>query len=123
MFAKARRANEVFRLIRIHSPAYLRVFHCDLNTFRDELVRASAGLIIGAVAGLLFVSFLSVAILISAWGTQLRLVTAWGVVAAWLAIAIAGLLYARRALRSPVPFATFTQLLQRDLAAIERDDP
>lgn len=123
MVAKARRAREVFRFIRINSPAYLRVFHSDLRTFRDELVRTSVGLIIGAVAGLLFVSFLSVALLVSVWETKLRLVTAWGVSAGWFVIAIAGLAYARRALRAPPPFANFTQLLQRDLSAIERVEP
>jgi hypothetical protein len=123
MVAKARRAREVFRFIRINSPAYLRVFHSDLNAFRQELVRTSLGVIIGAVAGLLFVSFLCVALLVSAWDTKLRLVTVWGVTAGWLVIALAGLVYARRALRGPMPFATFTQLLQRDLAAIERAEP
>ena len=123
MVAKARRAREAFRFIRINSPAYLRVFHSDLNAFWHELIRTSVGLIVGAVAGLLFVSFLSVAILVSAWETKLRLVTAWAVTAGWLAIALAGLAYARRALRAPIPFANFAQLLQRDLEAIERAEP
>jgi hypothetical protein len=123
MVAKARRARGVFRFIRINSPAYLRIFHSDLNSFRDELVRTSVGLIVGAVAGLLFVSFLSVALLVSAWETKLRLVTAWGVTTGWLVIALVGLNYARRALRAPMPFATFTQLLQKDLAAIETAEP
>jgi hypothetical protein len=123
MVAKAQRAREVFRFIRINSPAYLRVFHSDLSTFRDEFVRTAAGLIVGAVAGLLFVSFLCVALLASAWDTKLRLVAAWGVAAGWLVIALAGLSYARRALQAPVPFAKFTQLLQRDLAAIEGTEP
>jgi hypothetical protein len=123
MVEKARRAREVFRFIRINSPAYLRVFHSDLHTFRDELVRTSVGLLIGAVAGLLFVSFLSVALLVSAWDTKFRLPTAWGVSVGWLLIALAGLVFARRALKAPAPFANFTQLLQQDLAAIERVEP
>lgn len=122
MFEKARRPREVFRLTRIQSSAYPRVFHCDLNTFRDELVPALAGLIVGPVAGLVFVSFLSPAVLVSARETQLRFVTAWGVVAGWLVIAIGGLIYAGRPLRSPMHVATFTQLLPLDLAAIERDE-
>src|ERR1700676_4687011 len=109
MLAKARRTREVFRFIRINSPAYLRVFHSDLDTFRNELVRTSAGLIVGAVAGLLFASFLSVALLVSAWETKLRMPTAWGVAAAWLLVALGGLGYARRALRAPMPFANFIQ--------------
>jgi hypothetical protein len=123
MVAKARRAREVFRFIRINSPAYLRIFHGDLAAFRDELVRSSVGLMVGAVAGLLFVSFLCVALLVSAWETKLRLVTAWGVTAGWLFIAILGLTYARRALQAPMPFANFAELLQRDLEAIERAEP
>jgi hypothetical protein len=114
MVAKARRAREVFRFMRVNSPAYLRVFHSDLNTFR---------LIVGAVAGLLFVSFLCVALLLSAWDTKLRLIAAWGVAGAWLVIAIAGLTYARHALRAPMPFANLTRLLQQDLAAIEGAEP
>ena len=121
--AKARRAREVFRFIRINSPAYLRVFHSDLRAFRVEFVRTSMGLVIGAVAALLFVSFLSVALLVTAWDTKFRLPTAWGVSVGWLVIAVAGLAYARRALKAPPPFANFTQLLQQDLAAIERVEP
>ena len=56
-------------------PTYV-VFHSDLNTFRDEHVRTSVGLIVGALAGLLFVAFLFVAVLICAWESKLRLVTA-----------------------------------------------
>jgi hypothetical protein len=120
MVAKARRAREVFRFIRINSPAYLRVLHSDLHAFRDEFARTAVGLIVGAVGGLLFVSFLSAAVLVSAWDTKLRLAAAWGVSAGWLAIALTGLAYARRALRAPPPFANVIQLLQQDLAAIER---
>jgi len=123
MVARARRAREVFRFIRINSPAYLRVFHSDLNTFRNELVRTSVGLIVGAVAGLMFVAFLSATLVVTAWETKLRVVTAWSVTAGWLVVAVVGLAYARRALRAPVPFANFTQLLQRDLEAIERAEP
>jgi hypothetical protein len=120
MIAKARRAREVFRFIRINSPAYVRVLHGDLRAFRDEFARAAAGLIIGAVAGLLFVSFVSAALLVSAWDTRLRLVAAWGVSAGWLVIALAALAYARRAVRAPAPFANLIHLLQQDLAAIEK---
>jgi hypothetical protein len=118
--AKARRAAEVFHFIRINSPGYLRVLVGDLHTFRDEFVRAAAGLIVAGVAGLLFISFLSVALLVSAWDTKLRLAVAFSVSAAWLVIALTGLSYARRALNAPPPFANLMQLLQQDLATLER---
>ena len=120
MLAKARRAREVFRFIQLNSPMYVRVFRLDLQAFREELVKTSVGLLIGAVAGLLFVAFLSIALLVSAWDTHLRIAAAWTVCAGWAAIALCGLAYARRAVSVPVPFANLTELLQRDLAAIEK---
>jgi hypothetical protein len=122
MMDEARRARGVFRFIRLNSPVYLKVLDSDLHAFRDELIRASAGLVVGAIAGLLFVSFLSAAVVISAWDSHSRILAAWSVTAGWLAIALAGLNYARRALRAPVPFANLTRLLQKDLAAIERGE-
>jgi hypothetical protein len=122
MMTEARRAREVFRFIRMNSPGYLRVFHADMNSFWDEMIRVSAGLLVGAVAGLLFVSFLSVAFLVSAWETKLRLPVAWGIASGWLLLALFGLIYARRALRAPRPFANFTKLLQKDLDVIEKTE-
>ena len=75
------------------------------------------------MGGLLFVSFLCVALLVSVWETKYRLLTAWGVSAGWLLIALAGLGLARRSLQAPAPFTNVIQLLQQDLAAIERADP
>jgi Putative Actinobacterial Holin-X, holin superfamily III len=123
MLTEARRAREVLRYMRTNSPAYLRVFRSDLHAFWSELIRTLAGLMIGAVAGLLFVSFLSVALLVSAWDTRLRLLAAWGLAGGWLLIALIGLLFARRALRAPLPFINFTQLLQKDLELMERSEP
>lgn len=119
MMDEARRARGIFRFIRLNSSVYLKVLHGDVRAFRDELIRASAGLIVAAIAGLLFLSFLSAAVMISAWDSHSRILVAWVVTAGWLAIALAGLNYARRALRAPIPFANLTRLLQRDLAAIE----
>ena len=120
MLAKARRAREVFRFIRLNSPMYVRIFRLDMQAFREELIKTFAGLLIGAVAGLLFVAFLCIAVLISAWDTKLRIAAAWTVCAGWAVIALGGLAYARRAVSVPVPFANLTELLQRDLAAIEK---
>jgi len=97
MVATSRRAREVISFIRIHSPAHLQILHSDPNAIRDELVRTSGGLIVAAVAGVLFLSFVSVALLVSAWESRFRLITAWGISAGWLVIALAGLVCARRA--------------------------
>ena len=103
MAAKARRAREMSRLVRIHPPACLRVIRCDLKSFREALVRAYFGLLVRVDTGLLFVSILSVAVFIRASEAQLRLVTAWAVVAGRLLIAIAGPIYADALRRHPCP--------------------
>jgi hypothetical protein len=120
---EALRARAALRFLRINSGAYLRVFHRDFRTLREEFVRTSVGLLIGAVAGLAFISFLCLALLVSAWDTKFRLIVAWGVTAGWLVIAVAGLNFAGRALKARLPFANLTRLLQQDLAAIERFEP
>lgn len=121
MLMKVKRAREVFRFVQLNLPAYLRVLHDDFSVFREELIRTSVGLLIGAVGGLLFLSFLSIALLVSAWDTSLRLGMAWSICVGWAGLAGVGLLYARQALRAPVPFSNITQLLLHDLAAIEKD--
>jgi len=47
----------------------------------------------------------------------------FGAVAGLLFVSFLSEVHARRVLKVPIPLADFTQLLQQDLAAIERPDP
>ncbi len=111
--AKGARTPRCFASSESILPPIFGCFIAICTSFGTSSSDAAVGLVVGGVAGLLFVSFLSAAVLASAWDTKLRMTAAWRVTAAWLVIALAGLTYARRSLRAPPPFANLMQLLQR----------
>jgi Flp pilus assembly protein TadB len=118
---RVRHARRVFSDMQIKSPTYLRVFHQDVIHLREELLRSAVGLSVGASAGLLFVGFASMATLVTVWDTRARVAVAWALTLAWAIVAASGLGYARRALRAGKPFPNFIPLVQRDLAALEKE--
>jgi hypothetical protein len=52
-----------------------------------------------------------------------RVLTTWLVCGGWGAVAAAGLLYSRRALSGPAPFANLARALLHDLEIIEAQGP
>jgi hypothetical protein len=127
MFGKVHRVRSVVRFVRDRVPHYGPLITDDLHHFRDELVRATVGAGVSAVAGLIFVCFLSVAVIVTAWDGNHRLLVTWLVCLVWAVLAVAGLSYARRAVVSaPRPFRLVSAAISRDyarlLAALEGDE-
>jgi hypothetical protein len=121
MFTEIRRVRRTWNLINGRLPEFLRVLHLDLASFREELVRAVAGAILGAVGGFLFIGFLSVAVIVTAWDTPHRILAAWLICLSWAALAVLGLSYARRTLRGPLPFGRVSAELLRDIGQLRKD--
>ena len=123
MFKRVRRVRSVLNFVRDRVPHYGPLITDDLHHFRDELVRATVGAGVSAVAGLIFVCFLSLAVIVTAWDTQHRILVTWLVCLVWAGLAVAGLSYARKALSGPAPFRLMTAAISRDytrlLAALE----
>jgi hypothetical protein len=124
MFGKVRRVRSVVHFVRDRVPHYGPLIADDLHHFRNELVRATVGAGVSAVAGLIFACFLSLAVIVTAWDSNHRLLAAWLVCLAWAVLAVAGLSYARRAVVSaPRPFRLVSAAISRDytrlLAALE----
>jgi riboflavin transporter FmnP len=114
----------VVHFVRDRVPNYGLLITDDLHHFRDELVRATVGAGVSAVAGLIFVCFLSLAVIVTAWNTNHRLLVAWLVCLVWAVLAIVGLSYARTVVVSaPRPFRLVSAAISRDyahlLAALE----
>jgi hypothetical protein len=118
MFTEIQRAKRVLEFFEERAAGYVRVGHDDCIAFRIELIKSVAGAGIAATAGLLFVCFTTVAVLVSAWESEHRILVAWCLCAAWGAIAAAGLAYAGRALSGPPPFGNVTAELLRDLSMV-----
>jgi hypothetical protein len=86
--------------------------------FRDEIVKASVGASIAAVAALFFACFLSVAVIVSAWDGPHRTGVAWALCGGWGVLALGGLWYARRAVSGPPPFQLIAGALARDYTSV-----
>jgi len=112
--------------LRERLPYYAPLARQDAHEFRDEIVAATVGAGIAAVAGLMLAGFVSVAVIVTAWDGSHRIMAAWLVCFAWAVIAITGLLFARRALTGrPQPFRHVSAALTRDyghlLVAVENE--
>jgi hypothetical protein len=123
MFQKVRRVRSVLNFVRDRVPHYGPLIKDDLHHFREELVRATVGGVVSAVAGLIFACFLSLAVIVTAWDTDHRVLVAWLVCLVWAGLAVVGLSYARKAVSGPPPFRLMTAAITRDyghlLAALE----
>lgn len=118
LFARLRRTRETLRILETHAPTYIRVMHSDLCDFRQELIKTIVGAAIAAAAGMMFIAFCSVAIIVTMWDSQSRSVIAWVVCGTWGVFAVMGVGLAVRALRGPVPFAKLTTVVLHDLATL-----
>ena len=126
MFGKVRRVRSVVHFVRDRVPHYGPLITDDLHHFRDELVRATVGAGISAVAGLIFACFLSLAVIVTAWDSHYRITAAWLVCLAWAILAAVGLRYASKALSGPRPFRLLSAAVARDygrlLAALDGEE-
>lgn len=118
MFAKLARARLIAAFSAQRLSDYSQLLRVELSEFRYEIIRAVAGYVILGIAGLLCLAFLSVAIIVTAWDSDARTLTAWLVCLAWALLAIAGFAYAQNALKPPQPFATLNDEISQDLQLI-----
>ena len=123
VFGRIRRVHGTLKFIHSRTPDYIRLARKDVTEFRHELLEALLGVGVGAAAGLFFMCFLSVAIIVTVWDSPYRVLTAWLVCGGWGAMAVAGLLYSRRGLSGPAPFANLARALLHDVEVIEAQGP
>ena len=119
VFGRIRRVHGTLKFIHSRTPDYIRLARQDADAFRREMIEVLVGLGMGAAAGMFFLCFLSVAVIVTAWDSRYRVLTAWLVCGGWGILAMAGLMYSRRMLRGPVPFENLTRALLHDLQVIE----
>jgi len=118
MFRRVHEVKSILEFLRERAPHYGPLARDDLHRFRDEIVKASVGASISAVAGLIFACFLSVAVIVSAWDSPYRTAVAWVVCGGWGVLALGGLWYARKAISGPPPFQLMAAALARDYAGL-----
>jgi hypothetical protein len=119
LFGRIRRVHGTLQFLHSRSPDYIRLARQDFGALRRELIEVLLGLGVGVAAGMLFLCFLSVAIIVTAWESRYRILSTWLVCGGWGVLAMAGLLHSRRGLSGPLPFANLTGVLLKDLQVIE----
>ncbi|MEM5436149.1 phage holin family protein [Paraburkholderia diazotrophica] len=96
---------------------YGELFSIELQQTRRSLVREVIAFVALAVAGLFTLSFFSIAIIASAWGTPYFLAVVWGVAGAWLLLSLISLAVLR--MQDPGrPFRVLEEEVRRDLETI-----
>jgi len=118
MFRRVHEVKSILEFLRERAPHYGPLARDDLHRFRDEIVKASVGASISAVAGLIFACFLSVAVIVSAWDSPHRAAVAWVVCGGWGVLALGGLWYVRKAISGPPPFQLMAAALARDYSSL-----
>ncbi len=119
MFSTIRKAKAVVPFFYERLSDYAQIAQVDLARFRNETVRSIAGAMIGVAAILLLLSFIGLAVIVTAWDTRHRVLTAWLVALGWGVGAAAAVYLARRLIRSSPPFAHVGTAISRDLAAVK----
>jgi hypothetical protein len=77
LFGRIRRVHGTLKFIHSRTPAYIRLARQDVTALRRELLEALLSLGIGAAAGMFFMCFLSVAIIVTVWDSRYRVLTTW----------------------------------------------
>jgi hypothetical protein len=114
VFARIREGRAFIHFIEERLPYYTPLVSSDLRRFRKEVITVSIGLAVAAGAGLIFICFLSLAVLVSFPAQFTRAVVAWILCGLWGLTAIVGIFSARRAIQGPPPFHLVGTALLRD---------
>jgi uncharacterized membrane protein YqjE len=96
---------------------YGELFGIELAETKSRLLHEVVALVALAVGTLFTLSFLCIAIIVSAIGTPYFLAVVWGVAGTWAIVTVAAFLVVRTR-HLAQPFQTFRSELQRDLEAI-----
>jgi len=125
MFRRVHSIKSTLEFVCQRAPHYAQLARDDLHEFRNEIVRTSAGAGVAAVSGLIFAGFFCLAVIVTAWDGERRKLVAWCVCGAWGVLAVAGLVYARKAIAGPPPFRLVSAALSRDythlVTVVERE--
>jgi uncharacterized membrane protein YqjE len=118
MFPAIRKARLAAAFFHERSADYVQLAHLDFLEFREELIKVTLSVGILAVGGMLFIGFLSLAIIITAWDSNYRVVAAWGVCGGWAVLCVIAAAYGNAALVGSKPFARLARVLIDDINAV-----
>ena len=119
MWGRLARAKTIATFASWRVGDYAELLKIEIAQYRKALVLSMVGLIALALCGLATAAFVSVAVLVTYWETDIRIQVAWGIAACWAILALAALWLARRISHEEQPFATLAEQLRLDIEAVK----
>jgi hypothetical protein len=118
MFPSIRKARLAAAFFHERSAEYVQLAHLDFLEFREELIKVTLSVGTLAVGGMFFMAFLSLAIIVTAWDSNYRVVAAWAVCGGWAVLCLIAAAYGKAALAGPKPFVRLARVLIDDISAV-----
>lgn len=98
---------------------YAELCTLELVTYRSALVSMIAAYVAMVFCATFALGFLSLAVLVSFWNTDHRVMAAWGIFMVWLVLAVIAFALARKATPDAAPQSVLSQQIKLDLDAIK----
>jgi uncharacterized membrane protein YqjE len=119
VFEKIKKSKQLALMMSERAGDYLSLLKIEAKMQGAILVKQAVGFAVAAVFGLLATVFLGLAIIVSFWETDYRILVAWLVFLAFGAGAGFGLYLARKHVAPGQPFDHVKQEIQRDVDLIK----
>ncbi|MET0962684.1 MAG: phage holin family protein [Noviherbaspirillum sp.] len=119
MFEKIKKSKQLAMMMAERAGDYMSLVTLEAKMQGATLVKQAIGYAVAAVCGLLATVFLGVAIIVSFWETDYRILAAWLVFAALAAGAGAGVFFARKHVYSGSAFDHAREEFKRDVDLIK----
>jgi hypothetical protein len=97
---------------------YAELIQLELALFKQGLVRTLIGYVMLAACGMLCLTFLSLALLVTFWDNPERLYVAWGIAIGWCVLTLIAFWIAHSARDMSSTFDEFADELRDDITAI-----
>lgn len=118
VFRRLNRAKQVALFAGNRVAEYIELFTLEFALYRTALITTLAAYIAMVFCAIFAAAFLSVAILVSYWGTDHRVTAAWVIFGVWCLLSIVAFVIAKRAAPDTAPQSALSEQLKLDLETI-----
>jgi uncharacterized membrane protein YqjE len=114
VFEKIKKSKQLSLMVMEHASAYLHLLTIEAKIQGAILVKQVIGYAIAALFGLLAVVFLGIAVIVTFWESDYRILVAWLVFLAFLAVAGVGVFIGRKHVSTSAPLLPVREEIKRD---------
>jgi uncharacterized membrane protein YqjE len=106
------------QFVNVRIGNYVELGLLEVTLYKNALLRSIVAYVAMLFCILFSLAFLSIAVLVSYWDTDVRVTTAWWIFGVWLVLALIALLYAQGTAPQDAPASVLSEQIKLDLHAI-----